>query len=73
MAFRVAGAEALDAGGDRAAAAVVLGGALHEIDLRAALIADEALRRGFLMRREENRRAVALARAWGIQAPTRVV
>jgi len=73
VALRVASAEALDVGGDRAAAAVVLGGALHEIDLRAALIPDEALRRGFLTRREENRRAVALARAWGIQAPTRVV
>jgi serine/threonine protein kinase len=67
--FRVAAARALHASGDSEAAARALEGALREMGLRAALISDAELRRSYLGR-EENRRAGALARTWGVRSPT---
>jgi eukaryotic-like serine/threonine-protein kinase len=62
--LEVAAAEALCAGGDRRAAEDVLRVALRAISLRAANIADPTLRRSYLGRREENRRAFELEGMW---------
>jgi hypothetical protein len=62
--LEVAAAEALRAGGDRRAAEDVLRVALRAISLRAATIADPTLRRSYLDRREENRRARELEGLW---------
>ncbi|WP_437721973.1 serine/threonine-protein kinase [Sorangium sp. So ce861] len=61
--FRLAAAEALCAGGDRAAAEAALRETLRQIELRAANIPEEAARGRYLARRE-NVRAFTLARAW---------
>jgi hypothetical protein len=62
--FRIAAAEALFAGGDRSEAESTLREALRQIELRRAKIFDPSLKESYLTRREENRRAAELARAW---------
>ena len=64
--FCVAAAEALAASGDRAAAHITLRRALQQIELRAASLSDPQLRATYLERRQENRRAAALAREWAL-------
>ncbi|HZF54212.1 MAG TPA: protein kinase [Polyangiaceae bacterium] len=62
--FRVAAAEALEASGDIEAARRALKEALEQIEMRAAMIPEAALKERFLTGRPENIRASELARAW---------
>lgn len=64
--LRVAHAEALHATGERDAAAGELREALALLHVRAEGIDDPAVRRRFLEGRAENRRALDLAREWGL-------
>jgi hypothetical protein len=61
---RLVHALALDAAGDRAAAAAALAAARARLHARAALVADPALRASFLQEVPENARTLALAREW---------
>jgi eukaryotic-like serine/threonine-protein kinase len=61
---RLVYAEALEATGDHAAARAELAAARDDLQARAAKIADDGVRRGFLAKVAENARVTALAEAW---------
>jgi hypothetical protein len=67
--FKVAVAEALFEDGDRKAAALTLGDALRQIEVRSAQIPAGPYQQTYLMGRPENRRAFALVQTWGIASP----
>ncbi len=68
--LRLAACEALAAAGDRERARAELREALDQIRMRAEDIEDRSWRRSYLARNAENRRARALAEAWGVADPT---
>jgi serine/threonine protein kinase len=68
--MRLAACEAFFAAGDGERARTELHEALHQIPIRAEDIEDLGWRRSYLTRNAENRRARALAEAWGVTDPT---
>ena len=68
--MRLAASEAFFAAGDGDRARAELREALDQIRIRAEDIEDPEWQRGYLTRNAENRRARALAQAWGVQDPT---
>ena len=70
--LRLTHAEALHALGDAAQARDAMAAAYAWVVRKAELIEDPAWRRSFLDRVAENRRILALARAWGVEADHRL-
>ena len=68
--MRLAACEVFCAAGDGERARAELHEALHQIRIRAEDIEDLGWRRSYLTRNAENRRARALAEAWGVTDPT---
>src|SRR5262249_35600009 len=68
--MRLAACEVLFAAGDRERARAELCEALDQIRIRTEDIEDPGWRRSYLTRNVENRRARALAEAWGVADPT---
>jgi hypothetical protein len=68
--MQLAATEALFAAGDGERARAELRVALDQIRIRAEDIEDPGWRRSYLTRNADNRRARALADAWGVADPT---